>query len=166
MPLTPSDISDLYRRYSDRLLRYLTAGTGDPSTAQDLLHDTFLEVCQRAHEFDMTGDILHLLYTIAGRNLTDHYRSCKENATRNDIYTDETHGCVHGNYEDRMEIVRACDQLLGLPDLLRRTMFRYIGGATPQTQAAQDGVTEGAIWVRMHRARRLMISVQGSASTI
>ena len=164
MPLTPSDISDLYHRYSDRLLRYLTAGTGDPPTAEDLLHDTFLEICQRAHEFDMTGDILHLLYTIAGRNLTDHYRSCKENATPNDIYTDESHGC-EANYEDRMEIVRACDQLLGLPDLLRRTMFRYIGGATPQAQAAEEGLKDSTIRWRIHRARRMMVSVQGSESS-
>ena len=164
MPLTPSDISDLYHRYSDRLLRYLTAGTGDMSTAQDLLHDTFLELCQRAEEFEITGDILHLLYTIAGRNMTDHYRRSNENNTRNDIYTDESHGCVH-NYEDRMEIVRACDQLLGLPDLLRRTMFRYIGGATPQAQAAEEGLKDSTIRWRIHRARRMMVSVQGSESS-
>ncbi len=169
MPLTPSDISELYRRYSDRLLRYLMAGTGDLSTAQDLLHDTFMEIIERAHVHEMTDDILSLLYTIAGRNLTDYYRRCKETRTPNDIYTDESHGC-EANYEDRMEIVRACDKILHLPDLLRRTMFRYIGGAAPKVQAAQDGVTEDAIWVRMHRARRMMVNVttysQGSEGTI
>ena len=167
MPLTPADISELYRRYSDRLLRYLTAGTGDLSTAQELLHDSFMEIIERAHVIEMT-DILSLLYTIAGRNLKDHYRRSNENHPANDIYNDESHGC-EANYEDRMEIVRACDQILHLPDLLRRTMLRYIGGACPKVQAAQDGVTDSTIRWRIHRARRMMVNVttlQGSQSPI
>jgi len=169
MPLTPSDISELYRRYSDRLLRYLMAGTGDLSTAQDLLHDVFRYLLENAERIELTPDISGYLYECARDRMTDHWRACKENASSNVNYCDESHGC-EANYEDRMEIVRACDKILHLPDLLRRTMFRYIGGAAPKVQAAQDGVTEDAIWVRMHRARRMMVNVttysQGSEGTI
>lgn len=169
MPLTPSDISELYRRYSDRLLRYLMAGTGDLSTAQDLLHDVFRYLLENAERIELTPDISGYLYECARDQIHMHHRRCKENTLRSINYCDESHGC-EANYEDRMEIVRACDQLLGLPDLLRRTMFRYIGGAAPKVQAAQDGVTEDAIWVRMHRARRMMVNVttysQGSEGTI
>ncbi len=166
--LTPADISELYRRYSDRLLRYLMAGTGDLSTAQDLLHDVFRYLLENADRIEMTPDISGYLYECARDRIIDHYRRSNENSSSHVYYCDESHGC-ETNYEDRMEIVRACDQLLGLPDLLRRTMFRYIGGAAPKVQAAQDGVTEEAIWVRMHRARRMMVNVatlQGSEGTI
>lgn len=165
MPLTPSDISDLYRRYSDRLLRYLMAGTGDMSTAQDLLHEVFRYLLENAERIENTPEISGYLYECARDRLTDHFRRSNENPSSHVYYCDESHGCVHGNYEDRMEIVRACDQLLGLPDLLRRTMFRYIGGATPQAQAAEEGLKDSTIRWRIHRARRMMVSVQGSESS-
>lgn len=162
--LSPSDISDLYRRYSASLLRYLAAGTGDLSTAQDLLHEVFRYILENADRIELTPDISGYLYGCARDRMINHLQRCNEMGSSRVLYSDETHG-RDANYEDRMEIVRACDELLKLPDLLRRTMYEYIGGRTPSAIAAHDGVKDVAVRVRMHRARRMMVSVQGSEGT-
>lgn len=164
--LTKADISILYDKHYAAILRYLTAVTGNPETAKDLTQDTYLELCKISEITDMSDNIQGLLYKIAHCNLVDYFRRCNETNSGNDIYTDEhAHGSVERcSYEDRMEIVRACDQLLELPDLLRRTMYRFIGGNTPKAISEQDGRTESAVRVRIHRARRIMHSMQGSGT--
>jgi RNA polymerase sigma-70 factor (ECF subfamily) len=64
---------ELYDRYSPRLFRYLLRmANGQRERAEDLLHDVFVQVLERAHSFDGQRPFATWLFALG------HHRVCNE----------------------------------------------------------------------------------------
>jgi RNA polymerase sigma-70 factor, ECF subfamily len=70
--------TDAYRtlieRYHDDLLRFLTRLVGDRAGAEDLFQETFLQIHQSAHTFDVSRRFRPWLFTIAANKARDYLR--------------------------------------------------------------------------------------------
>jgi len=76
--------SELYHRYSHRLLHYLLRMlNGDESRAQDLLQDVFLRVLDKRNQFQQSKNFSTWIYTIAVNLCKNEYRSRKIHQTVN-----------------------------------------------------------------------------------
>jgi RNA polymerase sigma-70 factor, ECF subfamily len=56
---------ELFDRYRDRLVHFITRKTGDPDRAQDLVQEAFIRVTRHLHRFDTTKKFSTWIYTIA-----------------------------------------------------------------------------------------------------
>lgn len=70
--------TDAYRtlieRYHDDLLRFLTRLVNDRAGAEDLFQETFLQIHQSAHTFDVSRRFRPWLFTIAANKARDYLR--------------------------------------------------------------------------------------------
>ena len=57
---------ELYDRYRDKLVGFITRRTGDPDRAQDLVQEAFIRVTRHIHRFDTSKKFSTWIYTIAG----------------------------------------------------------------------------------------------------
>lgn len=56
---------ELFYRYRDRLVHFITRKTGDPDRAQDLVQEAFIRVTRHLHRFDTSKKFSTWVYTIA-----------------------------------------------------------------------------------------------------
>lgn len=64
----------LYRRYLDRVYRYVFSKTGDPAAAEELTSSIFLDALEGLNRYKPRGSFAAWLFTIARRRCADHYR--------------------------------------------------------------------------------------------
>ncbi len=67
--------TELVRRHTDELFRFLTRFTGSATTAEDLVQEAFLQVYQSAEKFDPSKRFKPWLFTIAANKARDLHRS-------------------------------------------------------------------------------------------
>jgi len=65
---------ELVRRYAPELYRFLVRFTGDAAAGEDLLQETFLQLCQSAGQFDPSRRLRPWLFTIAANKARDWLR--------------------------------------------------------------------------------------------
>jgi len=71
----PAAARSLYERYGRAILRFALAMTGCRETAEDIVHDTFVELMRRPPRFEPErGPFVAYLYGIARHRLTRHLR--------------------------------------------------------------------------------------------
>jgi DNA-directed RNA polymerase specialized sigma subunit len=56
---------ELFDRYRDRLVHFITRKTGDGDRAQDLVQEAFIRVTRHLHRFDTSKKFSTWVYTIA-----------------------------------------------------------------------------------------------------
>ena len=61
----PGAFQELYDRYRDRLIHFITRKTGDADRAQDLVQEAFIRVTRHLHRFDTSKKFSTWIYTIA-----------------------------------------------------------------------------------------------------
>lgn len=64
----------IIERHLDDLMRFLTRLVGDRTGAEDVFQETFLQIHNAAHTFDMTRRFRPWLFTIAANKARDHLR--------------------------------------------------------------------------------------------
>lgn len=69
-----ADIDLWVDRYGDALFRYAIAKTGDRTTAEDLLQDTFVAAVSGRKQFRNQSTVSTWLFAILKRKIADHYR--------------------------------------------------------------------------------------------
>lgn len=68
-------ITELYSRYSDRLLRYfMKMFNGNEQKAQDFLQDLFIKVIEKKHQFDTSKKFYTWIFTIASNMCKTSFR--------------------------------------------------------------------------------------------
>lgn len=71
----PSAFGELVERYQVELYQFLARFTGDRTAADDLFQESFLQVHQSMHQFDLTRRFRPWLFTIAANKARDWLRS-------------------------------------------------------------------------------------------
>lgn len=74
----PAAFAQLYRRYVDRVYRYLLIKVGNIDDAQDITAQTFLAAMENIRKFERQGTFGAWLIGIAQNKAHDHFRRLKE----------------------------------------------------------------------------------------
>ncbi len=158
----------LLKRFMPRLYRVALQVTGNSDDAQDVLQESFIKACNHIEGFDGRSELGTWIYRIVLNTALMHLRKRRSDVVSLPNSTDD------GNEEqsalveqlpapgnapsDRLldgELREKLDQaIMLLPDSLRAAfVLRDIEELSTKEAAAALGIGEGALKVRLHRAR-------------
>jgi RNA polymerase sigma-70 factor (ECF subfamily) len=158
---------ELYNRYRDRLIHFITRKTGDADRAQDLVQEAFIRVTRHLHRFDTSKKFSTWIYTIASNLSKNELR----NRSRSPLVLFQR---LTGNWEDEHRPIQFEDLSMRPDDLYRkrylrklventveelpehhRLVFRLreLEGKSYEEIAEITGVNLGTVKSRLHRAR-------------
>lgn len=158
-----SAFAALYRRYVERIYRYVYSRVGRKTDAEDLTARIFTEVLEGLEGYREQGTFSAWLFTIAHRRVVDHYR--QKRPTRP---LDEALDTVGEGPNPLAEVVREerLERLAGLvkrldeekQELLR---LRFAGELTYREIGGIVGRSEGAVKMAVHRLLRWLEEAWG-----
>ena len=158
---------DLYERYHDRLVHFVTRKTGDGDRAQDLVQEAFIRVTRHLHRFDTTKKFSTWVYTIASNLAKNELR----NRSRSPLILFQR---LTGNWDDDHRPLQFEDFRMRPDDLYRKRFLRRLvedtveelpehhrlvfrlrelEGKSYEEIAQITGVNLGTVKSRLHRAR-------------
>lgn len=143
-------IEALYARFCDDVFRYALRRTGNDADAEDVLAETFA-VCWRRIDDVPSGKELPWLYGVARRVLANQRRSSgRLDRLRARLQAEQLADPPVATEEGLAREV--LDQLAD-PDqeVLRLALWEEL---TPSEIAVALGITENAVYIRLHRARQ------------
>ncbi len=153
-------IEELYDRYAPQVERWARRLAGPRFDAEDLLHDIFLVVLRRRHEFRGDAKISTWLFRITQQVVRWRRRN---DALRRLLWGQ--HGqpmadaCANvptpvEELERREKSLRLYAALDRLPEKYRTTLVLFaLEGLTGEEIATLLGTDANTVWVRLHRAR-------------
>ncbi len=146
----------LYRRYVDRIYRYVYSRVGRKADAEDLTARVFTEALEGLDGYREQGEFSAWLFTIAHRRVVDHYR--RKRPTRP---LDEALDTVGDGPNPLAEVVREerLERLAGLVNGLDEEKqellpLRFAGELTYREIGEIVGRSEGAVKMAIHRLLR------------
>jgi RNA polymerase sigma-70 factor (ECF subfamily) len=146
------DFHSLYERYAQDVYRFAVYLCGDPALAEEITQESFVRAWSTPGEI-RGGTVKAYLFMIA-RNL---YRAELKRRGRHVLLEDGLSDSKPGPeavVNGRLELSRVLEALQALPDTDRAALLLHAQCGMPHVQiAAVLGVTEGAVKVRIHRAR-------------
>ncbi|MSR22499.1 MAG: sigma-70 family RNA polymerase sigma factor [Gemmatimonadetes bacterium] len=158
---------ELFNRYRDRLVHFITRKTGDADRAQDLVQEAFIRVTRHLHRFDTSKKFSTWVYTIASNlsknELRNRSRSPLVLFQRLTSNWDEDHRPLQ--FEDtsmrpddlyRKRFLQRIveDTVEELPEHHRLVFrLRELEGKSYEEIAEITGVNLGTVKSRLHRAR-------------
>ena len=167
----PAAFEALVRAESPRLFRFLVRLLGDEEAAQSVMQEAFLQAFQRINTFRGEARLTTWLYGIALNQARVLLRKNRRYATMEEADLDRlqpafSHGMYAQRYrpwppdvlaerEDLRQLVReAIDRL---PDHYREViLLRDIEELSTEEVARLLNLSEGAVRVRLHRARQAL----------
>ncbi len=79
--MTEQEKAEIYPKFHDKILGYLTSRLNDTVLAEDLCADVFLKVYEKIDTFDSEKSSLSTwIYTVTRNTLTDYFRTRKVNS--------------------------------------------------------------------------------------
>ncbi len=115
----PGAFQELYDRYRDRLIHFITRKTGDPDRAQDLVQEAFIRVTRHLHRFDTSKKFSTWVYTIASNLAKNELR----NRSRNPLVLFTT---MQGSNEDEDRPMEFEDTTSRPDDMFRHRHLRAL----------------------------------------
>lgn len=150
----PAGLAGIYDRHATLLHSVLLKMLADPAEAQDLLHDVFLSLPQKASNYDPSlGKPIAWLITLARNRAIDRLRrrSTHERfVRRSSEEADGTQPAFSGPHDDEKAALHDC--VRRLPDDQRQTLhLAYFGGFTQQEISQQLAQPLGTVKARIRR---------------
>jgi RNA polymerase sigma-70 factor, ECF subfamily len=150
----PAGLAGIYDRHATLLHSVLLKMLADPAEAQDLLHDLFLSLPQKASNYDPSlGKPIAWLITLARHRAIDQLRrrSTHERFVRRSSgESDGSQPAFSGPHDDEKAVLYEC--VRRLPDDQRQTLhLAYFGGFTQQEIAEQLAQPLGTVKARIRR---------------
>jgi RNA polymerase sigma-70 factor (ECF subfamily) len=163
----PGAFSELYDRYRDRLVHFISRKTGDRDRAEDLVQEAFIRVTRHLHRFDQTKKFSTWIYTIcsnlAKNELRNRSRSPLVLFQKLTTHWEPDHRPLQfedlGNRPDdmyrRRYLQRIVEQTVEeLPEHHKLVFkLRELEGKSYEEIADITGVNLGTVKSRLHRAR-------------
>ena len=152
---------ELVERHKDGLVNYLTRMTGERAAAEDLAHDAFVRLFERAASYRPLGKFRAYLYRIAVNLLRSQQRRSQRwrlIASRflpanGDRPEPAASALVLGNERDR----QVADAVARLPDRFRAPIVLFnVEGWSYREIATALGCREGTVKSRIFRGRQLL----------
>jgi RNA polymerase sigma-70 factor (ECF subfamily) len=148
--------SELYRRYLDRVYRYLLSRVGLVQDAQDLTSQTFIAAWESIGTYQGQGVFAAWLFGIARRKATDYFRG-----SRALVALDEVEDVPHETLslemlvEQRIDLeqIARCLQRIS-PDRAEALSLRVFGGLSAAETARIMDRREDAVHTLVYRAMR------------
>lgn len=159
----PNAFGLLVDRYQGPLMTRATRLLGSREAAEDAVQETFVKIYTKAHQFvknESKDDSFRAwAYTILVRHCFSILREEERDRERFVPLYPGLEGIVADPKADVWERTTVADEVVSvlsrLPDTFRRVLEAYFfNGASEQEIAEQEGVSLGAIRVRMHRAKK------------
>jgi RNA polymerase sigma-70 factor (ECF subfamily) len=142
------DVSSELRAFLRRRLR-------DPHAVEDVVQEILLTVHRARHTYDPARPFEPWLMAIARHTAVDAFRRDRRRARVERLADDDEALDVASNESGAELPLRAA--LDGLPESQREALeLLKIQGLSVEEAAAQSGVSEGALRVRVHRAYRAL----------
>jgi RNA polymerase sigma-70 factor (ECF subfamily) len=139
----------LFRRYTPRLVRFLTNMVG-PAQAVDMAQVTFLKVHQNRHRYRSGSSVPAWLFTIARNTALDHLRSAPR---RREVFGVEKEEADDRPSRDMLKDERIRAAIDKLPESQREViLLHWYSGLTFEEVGRSVGATGAAVRVRAHRA--------------
>ena len=158
---------ELFDRYRDRLVHFITRKTGDGDRAQDLVQEAFIRVTRHLHRFDTSKKFSTWVYTIASNLSKNELR----NRSRSPLVLFQK---LTSNWDDDHRPLQFEDLTMQPDDLFRKRFLRRLvedtvdelpehhrlvfrlrelEGKSYEEIAEITGVNLGTVKSRLHRAR-------------
>ena len=159
-------LSDAYALYSRPVFGFLMRFIGDRPSAEDVQQQVFLEVWQKAHNFDPArGSLLSWIMTIARSRAVDSHRRRVPDPHDPHSLSGQTHSDQSAHAEiDAVLDQWQFEQLIGrLPaDEAELLTYRFHGGLSQSEISDRTGVPLGTIKSRMVSALEKLRSQMGA----
>jgi RNA polymerase sigma-70 factor (ECF subfamily) len=141
-----------YRASRQRVYACLFALTGDPSEAQDAVHEAYARAWQRWSRLERYDDPEAWVRTVARRVAVSHWRRARNRVIAQRRVGEPTP--LPGPDPDTVALVTALGQL----PLAQRTaiVLHHLVGLPVAEVAAETGVAEGTVKARLSRGRRTL----------
>jgi RNA polymerase sigma-70 factor (ECF subfamily) len=163
----PGAFSELYDRYRDRLVHFISRKTGDRDRAEDLVQEAFIRVTRHLHRFDQSKKFSTWIYTIcsnlAKNELRNRSRSPLVLFQKLTTHWEPDHRPLQfedlGNRPDDMYRTRYLQEIVEqtveeLPEHHKLVFrLRELEGKSYEEIADITGVNLGTVKSRLHRAR-------------
>ena len=147
-----NDFETLYRQHVSALLRFAWGLSGDRSTAEDLVSETFVRILTRAPRLETRTALGYLLAVVRNTWLSGQRRRRREVALPDDIPA--PHRNPASNIDDQDRLLTVLAALDGLKEGERAALLLRVDHELPyEDVAAALGISPGAAKVRVHRAR-------------
>jgi RNA polymerase sigma-70 factor (ECF subfamily) len=160
-----SALAELFEAYADPIYRLAIQLLGDPSGAEDVVHETFISAITHRDTFEGRSKLSSWLYRIAYNAAMGRLRARQEEPLPEDEPDDEApvplpHNFVEWNLtpeqlqqdSEAAEVMQKA--IAALPGKYRVVFFlRDVEGQSTEQTAEVLGLTETAVKVRLHRAR-------------
>jgi RNA polymerase sigma-70 factor (ECF subfamily) len=102
--------AELVKRYQRELFHFLVRFTGDRAAAEDVFQESFLQVHQSMHQFDVTRRFRPWLFTIAANKARDLLRSQSRR------HTSPLQASIQGGSDESGEFIDLMESGAELPD--------------------------------------------------
>jgi RNA polymerase sigma-70 factor (ECF subfamily) len=159
-PETAESIEAIYDRHAPQVERWARRLAGPRFDPQDLLHDIFLVVLRRWHEFRGEAKVTTWLFRITQhvvrwRRRNDAIRRLLWDRHGQDAFDPRTSAPTPiEEIERREQCLRLYAALDRLPERQRTTLVLFaLEGMSGEAIAELTGCDVNAVWVRLHRAR-------------
>ena len=163
----PGAFSELYDRYRDRLVHFISRKTGDRDRAEDLVQEAFIRVTRHLHRFDQSKKFSTWIYTICSNLAKNELRNRSRSPLvlfqkltthwepdHRPLQFEDLSGRPDDQYRKRylQEIVeQTVEELPEHHKLVFR--LRELEGKSYEEIAEITGVNLGTVKSRLHRAR-------------
>lgn len=167
-PAGEETVAEIYDRHAPQIERWARRLAGPRFDPEDLLHDIFLVVLRRRHEFRGDSKVTTWLFRITEqvvrwRRRNERVRRLLWGRRQQEMMDAQpsvpTPVDELERRERRLRLYRALDRL---PEKLRTTLILFeLEGIPGEEIANLTGSAPSAIWVRLHRARTKLADILG-----
>jgi RNA polymerase sigma-70 factor (ECF subfamily) len=161
---TPQPAPELLAQHRGYLLQFARRRLRDAALAEDLVQDVLLAAVAGQARFEQRSSLRTWLVAILKHKIVDARRS-RSTAISLESMLDDSNGvppvalvqeadpCLHAQHRQRLARVQA--RLEALPGPLRRAFeLHVLLGHTTQEVCDALAISQGNLWVRVHRVRR------------
>ena len=158
----------LYQRHKVVVWQFVLSRVGSPMTAEDIVHDTFLELIKHPSRFDPYRGVLFEAYlcAVAKKLILKHQRKRR----RETLVSDQSVTPIYFNQEEKLTFEQRANQKIDVQRALKNLAFNHrqvlqmveIEGYSVKELSDQAGLSIVALKARLHRAklalRKLLIT--------